>query len=187
MQRLRHGRARVPVMVRRSEGASRAALWDRPPALWELRSGARTRVCRCRSIGLDRQQGSEWDGAYRSPADRTHRRVGVDSGRTYRPHRADPGRRGHAWCLGRLAKMLKETLNGTRLADQGDDPHRLPTARAEEREDLHPRRAKQAYPWTWLSLERRATSPTDRLKANGMSLLRGAFGGARSDSAQGPA
>ncbi|MGH8653849.1 MAG: hypothetical protein ACREYE_17505 [Gammaproteobacteria bacterium] len=46
------------------------------------------------------------------------------------------GGRGDARCMGRPTEMLKYALNGTQLGDEGDDPHRLATSSAEEREDF---------------------------------------------------
>ncbi|MDQ3776062.1 MAG: hypothetical protein M3461_17770 [Pseudomonadota bacterium] len=40
------------------------------------------------------------------------------------------------------------------VSDEGDQSHRLATAGAPQREDLHPRRAKQAHPWAWLIWEK---------------------------------
>jgi hypothetical protein len=48
--------------------------------------------------------------------------------------------------LGGLAEVGEDTVNGTHLGPEGDDPHRLAAAGADEREDLHPRRWKQAHP-----------------------------------------
>jgi hypothetical protein len=50
-----------------------------------------------------------------------------------------------------FTEKFEDTLNGIHLDDEGDDPHRIATAGAGEREDLYPRRAQQAYPWAWLS------------------------------------
>ena len=44
----------------------------------------RKRVRRCRSSHLDRQEASEWEGAYQFPADRSHQREPVRSWLTHR-------------------------------------------------------------------------------------------------------
>ncbi|MBA3494641.1 MAG: hypothetical protein H0T87_11165 [Gammaproteobacteria bacterium] len=43
---------------------------------------------------------------------------------------------GDARSLGGLAEVGEDTLNGTHVGHESDDPHRLATAEADEREDF---------------------------------------------------
>ncbi len=60
-----------------------------------------------------------------------------------------------------LAEIFEDALNGAHLGDEGDDPHRLATAGAEEREDLHPRRARRPVPGAGFHSSVRAAWPRE--------------------------